>query len=74
MARMGTRAASQKFSVKVMERQVTISVEITENLFTDTIWPLESLRREIESEYLARVGIVTEVRFVEPKNGKDQSV
>lgn len=58
-----SKAAGQRFQVEVSERRVTVSIEMTSELFTDTVWFLESLKREIESEFLSRLGIEAEVRF-----------
>jgi phenylacetate-CoA ligase len=61
-----TKVARQKFKVKVLERHIIVSIEMTTDLFTDTIWPLETLCHQIEAEYLARLGIVAKVRFTSP--------
>ncbi|HPG68562.1 MAG TPA: hypothetical protein PLO37_17085 [Candidatus Hydrogenedentes bacterium] len=55
--------AERPFRIDVLERQVLISVQMTADIFTDTVWPIANLQREIESEVLARLGIDAEVRF-----------
>jgi phenylacetate-CoA ligase len=60
-----TRAAGHKFWTRVSENTVVISVQLTSELFSDMMWPLGELQRQIESEFLARLGIPTEVRFVQ---------
>ncbi len=59
-----TEVAGPLLDVAVRERQVVISVQLTEALFSDTIWRLENLQRKTEAEFLARLGIPVEVRFV----------
>ena len=59
-------AAGHPFTIEVQERRVVVSVEVTGNLFSDMMWKMMSQRREIESEFLTRLGIETEVRFIAP--------
>jgi len=61
-----TGVARHPFHVEVLDRHIVVSIEMSEGLFTDTIWVLERLRREAESEFLARLGLEAEVRFVQP--------
>jgi phenylacetate-CoA ligase len=58
-----TRAAGRPFQAEVSERHIRLAIEMSEDLFSDTIWALEGLQREIEAEFLARLGIAAEVRF-----------
>ena len=64
-----TGVAGHPFQVRVSERHVVITIEISEKLFSDTIWFLERLQHEVEAEFLARLGIEAEVRFVAPRRG-----
>jgi phenylacetate-CoA ligase len=59
-----TSVAGRPFQVQVSERGIVVTLRMTEDLFSDTIWVLEKLRHEIESEFLARLGIAAEVRLV----------
>jgi len=43
-----------------------VSVEISDDLFADAVGLIEELTREIESEFLARLGIEADVRFISP--------
>jgi phenylacetate-CoA ligase len=63
-----TKAAGHRFTVEVSERQVVVEIEISEELFADTVWHVESLRRKIESEFLARLGVEADVRFIQPRS------
>jgi phenylacetate-CoA ligase len=63
-----TKAGGQPFTVAVGERQVVISVELSDDLFGDTVGRIESVKREIESEFIARLGIETDVRFLSPRS------
>lgn len=62
-----TRAAGHPFLVDISDRQVDISVMVTSELFPDTVRELESLRVEIESEFLARLGIAARVIYLGPR-------
>lgn len=59
-----SRAAGRPFWIDLNERHVVVSVQITEDLFSDMMWPIIELQRNIESEILTRVGVEAEVRFV----------
>jgi hypothetical protein len=52
----------------VSDRHIVVSIEISDDLFADTVWVVESLKREIESDFLARLDVVAEVRFVNPRS------
>ena len=62
-----TGVAGRPFQVRVGEREIVVTIEMGAELFSDTIWVLEKLRREAESEFSARLGVKAEVRFVEPR-------
>lgn len=62
-----TRAAGQRFEVQLTETQLTVAIEISQDLFANTLTSAENPRRQIELELLARLGLEAEVRFVEPK-------
>lgn len=66
-----TGAAGRPFEVAVSERGLTLKIEMSEALFADTVWVLENLRRTIEQEFLNRLGIEAEVRFVNPRSSPD---
>jgi phenylacetate-coenzyme A ligase PaaK-like adenylate-forming protein len=59
-----TRAAGRPFRLEVLDRHIVAAIEMAEDLFADTVWFVESLKREIESEFQTRLGIEAEVRFV----------
>jgi hypothetical protein len=40
---------------------------MTEDLFSDMMWPIENLARDVESEFYARLGIEAEVTFFSPR-------
>jgi len=63
-----TKAAGQPFTVTVSERHIIVSIEISDDLFADTVEFIESLKRGIESEFLVRLGIEAVVRFVAPRS------
>ena len=63
-----TKVAGQPFNVTVSERRISVSVEISDALFDDTVGFIEELTREIESEFLARLGIEADVRFIPPRS------
>jgi phenylacetate-CoA ligase len=59
-----TRASGRPFQAQVCERHIIVSIEMSPELFHDTIFAIEHLQREIESEFFTRLGIEAEVRFV----------
>ena len=61
-----TKAVGRPFSVSVLERRIVVSVEISDDLFADAVGLIEDLTREIESEFLVRLGIEADVRFISP--------
>ena len=63
-----TKTAGQPFNVTVSERRISVSIEISDALFDDTVGLIEELTREIESEFLARLGIEADVRFIPPRS------
>jgi phenylacetate-CoA ligase len=63
-----TKAAGQPFTVAVSDRRVVVSIELSESLFADTVWVVESLKREIESDFLAKLDVEAEVRWVNPRS------
>jgi phenylacetate-CoA ligase len=63
-----TRAAGHEFTLKVADRRILVSISMTEELFSDMMWPIENLARDIESEFYARLGIEAEVTFFSPRN------
>ncbi len=63
-----TRAAGQPFTVSVTEERVAVSIELSEQLFADAVWVVESLKREIESDFLAKLGVEAVVHFTNPRS------
>jgi len=62
-----TKAAGHPFHLEAVDRRLVVSIEVTEGLFADTTQFIANLKPDIESEFLARLGIEAEVRFVEPR-------
>ena len=51
-------------AIAVEANRVLVTIEVTEGLLSHKTWPMENLRREIQSETVARLGIEAEVQFV----------
>ena len=51
-------------AINVEANRVLVTIEVTEGLLSHKTWPMENLRREIQSETVARLGIEAEVQFV----------
>jgi len=64
-----TKAKGQPFRIDVSEDRVAVEIEVSENFFADEMRVLAELRDEIQSEFLARLGIDCEVRYVSSVNG-----
>jgi hypothetical protein len=52
----------------VSDRRIVVSIELSETLFADTVWVVESLKREIESDFLARLNVEAEIHWVNPRS------
>lgn len=61
-----TRAGGHPFILDIAEGRVAVSLKVTAKLIPDTVRQLESLREEIRSECLTRLGIRAEVAFLSP--------
>jgi phenylacetate-CoA ligase len=66
-----TAVAGQPFAAVASERSLIVRVRMSAKLFSDTISVVEKLRNEIQLEFLNRLGIEAEARFVEPRNWGD---
>lgn len=60
-----TPVAGHAFAVEVLESRVVVSVQLTEAIFSDMMWPLIELQRNLELEFLSRLNIPAELRFVQ---------
>ncbi len=58
-----SRASGHPFRLEVFDRHVAVAIQMSEPLFSDTIWPLERLRYELEADFAARLGVQVKVRF-----------
>lgn len=65
----GTRAGSQTLQVEREEDLLVVSVEVTKDVFTDTVRNLDELKQEAEAELSARLGVNAEIRLREPGIG-----
>jgi phenylacetate-CoA ligase len=63
-----TRAAGYPFHVDISERHLHVSIEITPDVFVDTMRALADLKYEIQSEFLARLGIEVKVQYIESRS------
>ncbi len=62
-----TRAAGHAFRLESAERRLIVMVEISEDLFATNLSSPAQIKREVESELLARLGLESEVQFVQPQ-------
>ncbi|MFO1475115.1 MAG: hypothetical protein U1F98_00515 [Verrucomicrobiota bacterium] len=61
-------AAGQPFTFDFSENEIRLSIEMSDALFDDAVGLIEGCRRDIESEFLSRLGVPASVRFVEPRS------
>jgi len=61
-----TMARGQPFELKISEHRVAIAIQMSEEFFGDKMRVLADLRRDIQSEFLDRLGIRADVRYVAP--------
>lgn len=62
-----TRAAGHPFLLNITEDEIEVTIRMSESLFPDTIRELESLRRQIEAEFISRLGVRSRVAYVGPR-------
>jgi phenylacetate-CoA ligase len=62
-----TRARGQRAHLEVTAERVNIFLEVSEGIFDDIVATLEQIQLEIESEFLARLGVEARVHLVSPK-------
>jgi len=61
-----TRAAGHRFQLEASQRRLQVAIEMSEDLFANTVSSAESPKQQVESEILVRLGIEADVSFVEP--------
>ena len=64
-----TRAAGQRVRLGHTDRAVLVAIEVTEAVFDDRMRTLETVGLEVQSEFLARLGLEAKVTFVSPGGG-----
>jgi phenylacetate-CoA ligase len=62
-----TRAAGHTFRLEAADRRLIVMLTMSERLFATTLPSPAAAKREIESEILARLGVESEVQFVQPQ-------
>ena len=62
-----TPAAGLRFQLETSERRLHVALEMSENLFAGTLTAAQDPKRDIESEFLSRLGVDAEVRWIEPR-------
>jgi len=61
-----TQATGNAFRVEMSGHRATVLIEMSEKLLAAMIVSPDNVKREIESEIMARLGVKTDVDFVEP--------
>lgn len=59
----GTAAANHAFTVETNDKSVTVVIDVTADLFRDTMRELLTLKEAVIREFATRLGIPAEVRF-----------
>ncbi len=62
-----TPAAGQKFQLKTIGDRLDVAIDISETLLANAIASEKDPKRDIEQEFLTRLGIEANVHFVEPR-------
>ena len=65
-----TQATGHPFELSVSEQGLVITLDMTKDLFRDTIRELEDLKLEIRSECFAHLGVEAQVHYQEAARGK----
>lgn len=58
--------AGRPFEIQILDRHIVVKVEMSVELFSDTIWCIERLQQEIEVEFATRLGVEASITFVQP--------
>jgi len=61
-----TAAAGHPAEFEITDHRVIISLSVSERIFDDLVRTLQSVQLEVESEFLARLGVEAVVRLVSP--------
>lgn len=61
-----TRAAGQPFRLEISEGRIQVDIEVSAEFFRDQMRVLADLRNQIRSEFLTRLGVEAEVRYISP--------
>jgi phenylacetate-CoA ligase len=61
-----TRLAGHPFNLTISDRKIDISIQVTRDLFPDTVREMEDLKSEITSECFTRLGIPARISYVAP--------
>ena len=62
-----TRAAGNAFRLEIGERRLEVKIEMSERLFAKALASPAESKREIESEIYTRLGIESEVQYLQPE-------
>ncbi|MBN1675813.1 MAG: hypothetical protein JXR37_32515 [Kiritimatiellae bacterium] len=62
-----TKAGGHPFDLDVREERAVISLQVSKDLFGDTIRSMTELQSEVRAEIQSRLGITADVRLLEPK-------
>lgn len=65
-----TRAAGCFFRLEATERRLIVMISMSEELFAATLSSPADTERKIESEILARLGVESEVQFMQPQGSR----
>ncbi len=69
-----TAAAEHVADFEVTDRRVVVSLSVSERIFDDLVRTLQSVQLEVESEFLARLGVEAVVRLVSPRGGQSRQL
>jgi len=61
-----TPAAGRPFRLEIEERRIVLDLEVSAEVFRDEMRVLADLRNDLRSEFLNRLGVEAEVRYVSP--------
>jgi phenylacetate-CoA ligase len=58
--------AGRPFEIQILDRHIVLKVEMSPELFSDTIWYIERLQHEVEAEFSTRLGVEARITFFQP--------
>jgi len=64
-----TSIANHSVEIEFTDRHIVLTLAVSDRIFDDLIRTLETVRLEVESEFLSRLGVEAKVKLISPHRG-----